>query len=251
MFHSRLLSSLLQTFPISMKNLPINKLKCCLKNSMIFNAQQLCSQSTNQKNLEPSKTSKFEIFEKSQISIILDVDEEMTITPKERKPLNQNKLSILNTTRGKTGVFDIDHLVQVLQLEKMDDIVVINVPPEQKYCTYLVIASAKSVKHLEAISLFINKLYKAKKNEHDPFVFIEGKESKDWKVLDMGSIVLHLFLKQTREKYDIESLWTLGPEYDDKIQRAKQDEYVDLFEKHFSFLQNYNPEETKEKKLVN
>lgn len=38
-------------------------------------------------------------------------------------------------------------------------------------------------------------------------------DSDDWKVLDMGNIVLHIFDQQTREKYDLETLWTVGKYY--------------------------------------
>lgn len=39
----------------------------------------------------------------------------------------------------------------------------------------------------------------------------------------VGNIALHLFLPGTRKKYDIESLWTVGPEYDDKMREQGLD----------------------------
>jgi len=229
----------------------IDKLKYW-NNIMLLKAQPFCSQ-YNKKNepLEPSKKFKYQLYDERQPSIILDVDEELIHRPQERKSLNQNKLSALNKSRGKEGVFDIHELVNVLRLEKMEDIAVIRVPSEARYAQYMILANAKSVRHLKAVSLFINKLYKAKKDKNDPFLIIEGKDCIDWKVLDMNTIVLHLFLQHIRQKYDIESLWTLGPEYDDKLQRSKQDDYVDLFEKQFKFLQSHQPNKEEEESKTN
>lgn len=230
----------------SSRRAEVNRLKHWNKVGF-FQAQPLSSKANNdEERLEPSKKLKYEFYGESQPSVILDVDEEMIRSPQERRPLNQNKLSAFNKARGKEGVFDIHDLVNVLRLEKMEEIAVIRVPAEREYCQYMVLANAKSVRHLNAIALFINKLYKQKKDESDPFLLIEGKDSNDWKVLDMDTIVLHLFLKHTRDKYDIESLWTLGPEYDDKLQRSKQEEYMDIFEKHLTFLQNQQPQEPEE-----
>ncbi|VDP67872.1 unnamed protein product [Schistosoma mattheei] len=44
-----------------------------------------------------------------------------------------------------------------------------------------------------------------------------------------GTIFLHLFLPSTRLKYDLESLWGVGPQYDDQ-----------LFQKNTAELPNRN-----------
>lgn len=76
-----------------------------------------------------------------------------------------------------------------------------------------------------------------KKYRKDPFLELGGNDSNDWKVVDMKNIVLHLFMKETRDYYDIETLWTVGEEYDDKTQRPELDPVVDIMEKHIKYLQ--------------
>ena len=39
---------------------------------------------------------------------------------------------------------------------------------------------------------------------------IEGYDESRWIVLDYGSVVVHLFDEETREYYDLESLWADG-----------------------------------------
>lgn len=53
----------------------------------------------------------------------------------------------------------------------------------------------------------------------------------------MSNIILHVFLRETRELYDIETLWTVGEQFDDKIQRPDTNIVQDIMDKHISFLQ--------------
>ncbi|KAL5005659.1 hypothetical protein ScPMuIL_016817 [Solemya velum] len=71
----------------------------------------------------------------------------------------------------------------------------------------------------------IKWIYKKKKSKKDTHLRIEGKETRDWFAMDMGNLILHIFLPETREHYDLESLWTLGPEFDERC-REEKDPYV-------------------------
>ncbi|XP_054420510.1 mitochondrial assembly of ribosomal large subunit protein 1 isoform X1 [Pteronotus mesoamericanus] len=112
--------------------------------------------------------------------------------------------------------FDIDTLVSLLRQENARDICVIKVPPEMKYADYFVVASGTSTRHLHAVVYYIVKMYKFLKCKSEPHVKIEGKETDDWMCVDFGSMVIHLMLPETREKYELEKLWTLRS-YDDQL----------------------------------
>lgn len=117
-------------------------------------------------------------------------------------------------SRGKEGVFDLHEIVDVLRFENVADICCIRFPEDINYADYLVIGTGISFRQLKAVMEYVRKLYKAKKHKKDPSVKIEGLESADWLAMDMGNIALHLFLPKTREEFDLESLWTLGEEFD-------------------------------------
>jgi ribosomal silencing factor RsfS len=55
-------------------------------------------------------------------------------------------------------VFDLEDILQVLRDERMKDICVIEIPPEQQYAQYLILATAFSARHLSSTSEYINKL---------------------------------------------------------------------------------------------
>lgn len=75
----------------------------------------------------------------------------------------------------------------------------------------------------------------------DPFLDLGGGESPDWRSVDMKNIVLHIFLKPTRDYYDIETLWTVGHEYDEKTQRPETVSVEDIMQKHMKFLEEIKP----------
>ena len=47
----------------------------------------------------------------------------------------------------------------------------------------------------------------------------ESDTNTGWTALDMGNIVLHLLVQEQREYYDLEMLWTVGPEFDDNTRK--------------------------------
>ncbi len=138
--------------------------------------------------------------------------------------------------RGETGVFDLPELVEQLRLLKAVDICVIKLPAELRYADHMVIAGCLSGRHLNAMSEKLYKIYKAKRADSDPFVPVEGKENKNWRAVDMGNIVLHLMDAETRERYDLETLWTVGSEFDDKSQPVEGD----TLDHWASLLQSYD-----------
>ncbi|XP_075414414.1 mitochondrial assembly of ribosomal large subunit protein 1 isoform X1 [Tenrec ecaudatus] len=117
---------------------------------------------------------------------------------------------------GTRAKFDLDLLVSLLRQENARDICVIRVPPEMNYTDYFVIGSGTSTRHLHAMAYYLVKMHKFLKCQKDPYVTIEGKDTKDWLCMDFGSMVLHLMLPETRETYELEKLWTLRS-YDDQL----------------------------------
>ncbi|KAH3748422.1 hypothetical protein DPMN_182867 [Dreissena polymorpha] len=119
-------------------------------------------------------------------------------------------------TRGKTGVFDVEDLVTLLESINAADIVTIRISPDLNFADYMVIVSANSNRHLRAMGEDLKWTYKRKRGYKDrPYVRVHGEDT-EWCCLDLGNIVLHMFMPDVREKYDLETLWTVGPKFDPK-----------------------------------
>lgn len=105
----------------------------------------------------------------------------------------------------------------------------------------MVIVTGKSVRHMLALLEFLKKIYKKKRKPSDTIPAIEGKSSKDWMAMDLGNIVLHVFTKQCRDYYDLETLWSLGKEYDTKTTLSSSSIYTD----YSNLLASLNPDTAK------
>ena len=119
--------------------------------------------------------------------------------------------------RGDRGVFKLSEIMEVLEGEKIGDIAVMEIPPERQYADHMVVGTANSERHLRTVSSLIISVYKRKMWEWDPVPRVEGYQdsSSGWNAIDLGNIVLHLMTQEQREYYDLETLWTVGPEFDD------------------------------------
>jgi ribosomal silencing factor RsfS len=79
-------------------------------------------------------------------------------------------------------------LINLLQKDKNTrQIFVATVPKKFNYVDYIAIVTGKSSKHMNALAVYIHKIYKAKRRKHDLIPVIEGKDTNDWIALDLGN----------------------------------------------------------------
>jgi ribosome-associated protein len=88
------------------------------------------------------------------------------------------------------------------------DVIVIDVCEQSAEFDLFVLATGTSRRQLHAISEQIDDVLQKQLGETR--MGIEGYEESRWIVLDYGSVVIHLFDEETREYYDLESLWADG-----------------------------------------
>ena len=111
---------------------------------------------------------------------------------KKRKGVNSETLS--------------DVIVKGMQEKKASDIVVMDLRKiKNAVADFFVICSGNSDKQLDAISDSIDaEVYK--KLQENPW-HTEGKNNKEWMLLDYINVVAHVFRKDRREFYALERLW--------------------------------------------
>ena len=76
---------------------------------------------------------------------------------------------------------------------------------ENTVCDYFIICSGSSNTQVKAISSSIQKV--VSKSIKDKPWHIEGEINSEWVLMDYVNVVVHVFQKNIREYYDIESLW--------------------------------------------
>ncbi|KAL0119611.1 hypothetical protein PUN28_007805 [Cardiocondyla obscurior] len=198
---------------------------------------------SNDHNLAGAISVKYKIFHDKDADVILDVSEEQKILLEDldKEETIHDPYVGINLNRGVTGVFDIEDLVQLLERDKAKNIFVASVPKEYAYVDYIVVASGNSQKHMNALIAFVRKIYKLKKHTTDPIPRTEGKNCKDWMALDLGNIALHILSHSARQHYDLETLWAVGSQYDDKTNKAEE---LNIMEQYNSFLTDFQPADT-------
>jgi len=70
-----------------------------------------------------------------------------------------------------------------------------------------VIASGTSTRHVKALA--DNVELKAKQRGYPP-LGVEGGQAAEWVLLDLGDVVVHVMLPETRAFYGLEKLWSVG-----------------------------------------
>ena len=99
-----------------------------------------------------------------------------------------------------------DIIVKGMQEKKASDIIVMDLRKiKNAVADFFVICSGNSDKQLDAISDSIDaEVYK--KFQENPW-HTEGKNNKEWMLLDYINVVAHVFRKDRREFYALERLW--------------------------------------------
>jgi len=97
------------------------------------------------------------------------------------------------------------NIEKILDNNKAQNIISINLKNKSYIADYMIIASGTSSRHLQSLSeILVNELKKYGLND----CRIEGKESKDWKLVDAHDVIVHIFHPEKREFYDLEKMWS-------------------------------------------
>jgi len=81
---------------------------------------------------------------------------------------------------------------------------IIDVSQKVDYANYLVICSARSERHAEAV---VNALETALKQKGIFPLGIEGRETCQWVLMDFNDVIVHIFEDRNRGHYDLDTLW--------------------------------------------
>ena len=94
--------------------------------------------------------------------------------------------------------------VEALEDIKAEDIVVMDVRSMSSLFDYVIVASAESTRQTRALA----------SNVHDKLSLIgarvegiEGEDSGEWVLVDLGEVIVHVMQPVTRIYYDLEQLW--------------------------------------------
>jgi len=97
-------------------------------------------------------------------------------------------------------------VVNAVEDMKGVDVVVLDVHKMTTITDYMIVASATSSRHLKSM---INSVAVEAKEAGCTPLGTEGENEGEWALVDLGDVVLHVMLPQTREFYQLEKLWSV------------------------------------------
>jgi ribosome-associated protein len=92
--------------------------------------------------------------------------------------------------------------------KRAEDIVALNMQGISLIADYFIICHGNSDKQVQAIAREIKE--KAEEHQFD-VKRIEGFDEAKWVLIDMGDVVVHVFLRDERSYYNLERLWGDAP----------------------------------------
>lgn len=93
--------------------------------------------------------------------------------------------------------------VQSVKGENLIDMDLSNL--DQAACDHFVICHGNSDTQVEAIAHSIEK--KVNEITGEKVIHADGYRNAEWILLDFVDVMVHVFQKEVRERYDLESLW--------------------------------------------
>jgi len=102
----------------------------------------------------------------------------------------------------------LEKCVALAQEKKARDLVSLHLTGLTLICDYFLIASTTNTRQAQALA---DHLEISMKEAGMPPLRIEGYRDGKWILLDMGSVVVHVFQDDERSFYDLERLWGDAP----------------------------------------
>jgi len=99
-----------------------------------------------------------------------------------------------------------DFIQSVLDENSAQDVIEIDVQGKSSIADYMLVASGRSNRHVSALSDYV---LRALKEQGFKSLGIEGQDTGDWVLIDVGDVILHIFRPEVRLFYNLEKIWSV------------------------------------------
>lgn len=100
-------------------------------------------------------------------------------------------------------------LAQIAHDKQGTDIAILDMAQSLGIADYFVIVTARNPRHAQALGTELQ--FQMKQRGHPPLRASGIGADNRWVLLDFGDVVVHVFLEDAREFYDLEDLWGDAP----------------------------------------
>ncbi len=104
----------------------------------------------------------------------------------------------------ETSTSEVQRIIDAMEDLKAVDIRELDVTGVANFTDHMLFASGTSNRHVKAIA---QSVIDAAREAGTPPLGVEGEDLGEWVLVDLGAVVVHIMLPETRAFYDIERLW--------------------------------------------
>ncbi|KAJ2731914.1 hypothetical protein IW152_004204 [Coemansia sp. BCRC 34962] len=123
-------------------------------------------------------------------------------------PLWQRRMQEANVEAPlDASLFDLCRVVVESSAAKVD---VLDIADRCDWTSRMVVVETKSARHMHALAEDLLKAIKERNKQRglQATINVDGRESDDWMVVDLGSFVVHLMTPEAHKTYDLVKLWS-------------------------------------------
>lgn len=123
-----------------------------------------------------------------------------------KKPLKKTAPKVVARPSRPAGLPEQlrDAALKVLNERQAEEIVTFDMAGRSSVADYLIIASGRASRQLAAIAHYLGEAFAKLGVERTR---VEGLPEANWVLVDGGDVIIHLFLPDVRNFYNIESIW--------------------------------------------
>jgi len=114
-------------------------------------------------------------------------------------------------TKQRTALERIEKARIILEAaldKKAEDLVALDVRESVSFADTFVIATGSSDRHVRSI---VDGIEEALRAHGEKPLGVEGAEEGRWVLIDCDDAIVHVFLRDVRQHYDLERLWSDAP----------------------------------------
>lgn len=100
----------------------------------------------------------------------------------------------------------VDSIIDGIQDKKGTNITLLDMTGvESSICDYFIICDGSSSTHVDAVADSIED--KVREQLKEKALHVEGRANATWILIDYSNVIVHVFQREMREHYALESLW--------------------------------------------
>ncbi len=114
---------------------------------------------------------------------------------------------------------EISEILKNLVVDALEDIkgieiLALDVELQTDIADFMIVASGATSRQVKALT--DNVVFRVKAAGYR-VNSVEGEDTSEWVLIDLGDVICHVMLPKVREFYDLERLWSIRPKQEDDV----------------------------------